>query len=73
VEIAIVHNFFWHEQWTWSDRAPDAAVWPRVSRFHAANGLTSLAGNAGLMALLVGVLGLARCRRTLQPSPSSAP
>jgi putative flippase GtrA len=60
VEIAIVHNFFWHERWTWSDRtAGGDAVLSRFLRFNAANGLTSLAGNAGLMALLVGVAGAA--------------
>ena len=32
--------------------------WRRLLRFHLANGLISIAGNAALMALLVGVLGL---------------
>jgi len=60
VELAVLHNFLWHERWTWSDRsgAPAAAGgrWDRLGRFHAANGLTSIAGNTLTMAWLVGVL-----------------
>jgi putative flippase GtrA len=62
VELAVLHNFFWHERWTWRDHAaarvaPRAAL-QRLLRFHAANGLVSIAGNAALMALLVGVAGM---------------
>jgi putative flippase GtrA len=57
VELAIVHNFLWHERWTWSDRAPRGAMLSRFLRFTAANGVTSLAGNAALMALLAGLAG----------------
>jgi putative flippase GtrA len=61
VEIAVVHNFLWHERWTWRDRhgavGPAAAV-ARFLKFNAGNGLTSLAGNAASMALLAGVVGL---------------
>src|SRR5688572_27045465 len=37
VEAAIVHNFLWHQRWTWSNRgATDSrAVWRRLVRFHA--------------------------------------
>jgi len=65
VELAIVQNFFWHERWTWGDRAASGAVLSRFLRFNAANGLTSLAGNAALMALLVGVIGA-------PPAPANA-
>jgi len=66
VEVAVVHNFFWHERWTWCDRAvarshqapSHLALLTRLARFHIANGLASIVGNAALMALLVGVLGL---------------
>jgi putative flippase GtrA len=57
VELAIVHNFFWHERWTWGDRTGGRALRSRFLRFNAANGLTSLVGNASMMALLVGVVG----------------
>jgi putative flippase GtrA len=47
VEIAVLHNFFWHERFTWRDQE---TVGPRqrairLWRFHAGNGLISLAGN----------------------------
>ena len=60
VELAVIHNFFWHERWTWIDRtaARVRTVARRLLRFHVANGLISIAGNVALMAGLVGVLGL---------------
>jgi putative flippase GtrA len=62
VELAVLHNFFWHERWTWRDqtvaRVPTLAACHRLLRFHAANGLVSIAGNAALMALLVAVAGM---------------
>jgi len=60
VEVAVLHNFAWHERWTWRDR-PAADTGTRASRlwrFHAANGLISLAGNLLLMRLLVGLLAM---------------
>jgi putative flippase GtrA len=47
VEAALLHNFFWHERWTWRDRpAPDARQrLRRFVRFHALNGAVSLVGN----------------------------
>jgi putative flippase GtrA len=45
VEAAVLHNFMWHERWTWADvRAGSRAG--RLARFHAVNGLISLGGNA---------------------------
>jgi len=56
VELAVVHNFVWHARWTWRDRPGD---WPtRFVRFQLANGAASIAGNALLMALFVGLAGL---------------
>ncbi|PYP86538.1 MAG: hypothetical protein DMF61_12705 [Blastocatellia bacterium AA13] len=57
VETAVVHNFLWHHQWTWSDRRPGfgtrgAAV--RFIRFNAGSGLVSLVGNLVLMRTLAG-------------------
>jgi putative flippase GtrA len=57
VEFAVLHNFLWHERWTWIDRVT-ANRFSRLLRFHVANGLISIAGNALMMAWLVGVLGL---------------
>ena len=56
VELAVVHNFLWHARWTWHDRP--GALGVSFVRFQLANGLASIAGNAALMALFVGVFGL---------------
>ena len=59
VETAILHNFVWHELWTWSDRPSSGGErLMRLWRFHISNGLLSLAGNVLLMRLLVGTLGM---------------
>jgi putative flippase GtrA len=68
VEAAIVHNFVWHERWTWGDRAglkarshERPAGRGRLARFLRFNGSTaviSIGGNVALMALFVGVFGL---------------
>ena len=57
VEAAVLHNFAWHQQWTWRDRPSrsisDTVV--RLARFHLMNGAVSLAGNLALTTLLSGV------------------
>jgi putative flippase GtrA len=59
VELTVLHNFAWHARWTWQDRPAAAGERAgRLWRFHATNGLVSLAGNLLLMRLLVGALGL---------------
>ena len=67
VELAVIHNFLWHERWTWVDRftghqgSSFARREPRFTRFvryNAMTGLTSIAGNAGLMLAYVGLMGL---------------
>jgi putative flippase GtrA len=55
VELVVLNNFCWHACFTWRDRG---AVGPReiaarLWRFHAGNGLLSLAGNTVLMYCLV--------------------
>ena len=56
VEAAVLHNFLWHEHWTWSDRSGQdkEGMWKRLVRFHLANGALSIGGNLILMRLLVG-------------------
>jgi putative flippase GtrA len=56
VELTLLHNFVWHERWTWSDRrAPSVPVLlQRLGHFHLANGTVSLAGNLMLMRVLTG-------------------
>ena len=58
VETAVIHNFLWHERFTWRDRP---AVRPleslvRFVKFNATNGAVSLAGNLMIMRSLVGQL-----------------
>lgn len=56
VEAAVVHNFVWHEQFTWADRIHSS--WkgsiPRFLRFNLTTGTVSIVGNLALMRLLVG-------------------
>ena len=60
VEAAVLHNFVWHERWTWSERAGGgvAAMFGRLGRFHLANGALSLLGNVLLMKFFVGQLAM---------------
>jgi putative flippase GtrA len=60
VETAVLHNFVWHERFTWKDRSGGSwrDVGGRLLRFHAGNGLISIAGNVALMRLFAGVLGM---------------
>jgi putative flippase GtrA len=60
VEAAVLHNFAWHQCWTWSDRrttSPRVAA-TRFLRFQVLNGSISLAGNLALMRLMTGGLGV---------------
>jgi putative flippase GtrA len=44
VEVALLHNFVWHEAWTWRGQSrPDR--WRRLLRFHIGSGFVSIAGN----------------------------
>jgi putative flippase GtrA len=56
VEAAVLHNFAWHERWTWAGSISPGrtSFLNRLMRFHMANGLTSIAGNLLLMSILVG-------------------
>jgi len=60
VEIAVLHNFLWHERWTWRDRLPSNAVgnWRRLARFNLVNGGVSVAGQIILTGLYTEVIGL---------------
>jgi len=62
VETAVVHNFIWHEQFTWADRARLDGGWRRslyrLLRFNLGNGAISLVGNLALMEVMVGKVGM---------------
>jgi len=57
VEAAVVHNFLWHERYTWADRVHPS--WqqslPRLLCFNLTNGAVSILGNLALMKLFVGL------------------
>ncbi len=54
VEAAVLHNFAWHERWTWASRDARGSPLTRLAAFNVSNGLVSLAGNLVLMRVLVG-------------------
>lgn len=58
VEAAVLTNFFWHERWTWRDRAAEGHRWHRLARFHVTNGLTSLVGNTIVTVMLAVFFGV---------------
>jgi putative flippase GtrA len=56
VEAAVLHNFFWHQRFTWADRGVISRreVLFRLLRFNLTNGASSILGNLLAMRLLVG-------------------
>jgi putative flippase GtrA len=54
VELAIVHNYFWHERFTWPDRSSSSSC-PRFVKFNLTTGVLSILGNIVLMHAFVGV------------------
>src|SRR5437867_7819832 len=59
VEIAVLHNFVWHERWTWIERTKQAGgMLGRLARFHITNATISIAGNLVLMWFFVSRLHL---------------
>jgi putative flippase GtrA len=57
VETAVVHNFLWHEKFTWKDRRPEKFA-ARFLKFNLTTGAVSIFGNMLLMKPLVGTLGV---------------
>ena len=58
VLAAVVHNFCWHDRWTWSDRDRSAPAPVRLLRFAAATGVVSLAGTVTLTTLYTVAFGI---------------
>jgi putative flippase GtrA len=56
VETAVLHNFLWHQRFTWADRAAGSLRGSalRLFKFNLSNGLVSLVGNVWIMQWLVG-------------------
>jgi putative flippase GtrA len=55
VEAAVIHNFIWHERFTWADRVQPS--WRhsalRLLRFNLTTGAVSIAGNVALMKFFI--------------------
>ena len=59
VEAAILHNFLWHERWTWGERVADpGGWWLRLARFNLVAGAVSITANVGLTAFYAATLGI---------------
>jgi putative flippase GtrA len=56
VEAAVLHNFVWHERWTWKGRVGKKGVLLRLARFNLTTGAISILANLIFMRLLVGQL-----------------
>jgi putative flippase GtrA len=66
VECTVLHNFAWHERFTWADRGLSlGAAAGRLLQFNLTTGAVSIGGNLLLMRILVGTahapLLLANC------------
>jgi putative flippase GtrA len=60
VECAIIHNFFWHQQWTWKENATQTKMdaLRRFLKFNTSSGTVSIVGNVGVTAALMQVVHL---------------
>jgi putative flippase GtrA len=57
VEAAVIHNFLWHEHFTWAGGRRSGRL-ARFAKFNFTTGALSILGNLLLMRLLVGTLQL---------------
>jgi len=62
VEAAVIHNYLWHERWTWRSRVVAgeslSARLLRFAKFNLTTGLVSIVANVGLTRLFVERVGL---------------
>ena len=54
VEAAVLHNYLWHQRFTWGDRPAGSEI-ARFLRFNLTTGAFSIGGNLALMKLMVDV------------------
>jgi putative flippase GtrA len=58
VVLAVLHNFWWQERWTWRDRtATGPGPAGRMARYYVTTGATSIAGNLVMTAIGVELFG----------------
>jgi len=53
VEVVLLHNFVWHEHFTWGHRRHSGSALSRLGRFQLGNGVISVAGNTLLTYVFV--------------------
>ena len=60
IEIAIVHNFFWHRHWTWRDRngEEDQSLLRQLLTYNLMTGSVDLVANVTVLWLLTTFLGI---------------
>jgi putative flippase GtrA len=59
VELAVLHNFVWHEKWTWKHRRLNRnLLLTRLASFNLTSGAFSIIGNVALMRVFVGMAHL---------------
>ena len=60
VQCALIHNFFWHQRWTWRTNMSlsKKESFRRFLRFNSSSGTISMIGNLGFTALLVQAIHL---------------
>ena len=52
VEAAVLHNYLWHERFTWADRVAGSSL-ARFLKFNLTTGMVSIVGNVLVMWVLV--------------------
>jgi putative flippase GtrA len=57
VETAVIHNYLWHERFTWADRETRDSL-ARFAKFNLTTGLFSVVGNLVLMRVFVSGVGM---------------
>src|SRR5687767_3249991 len=60
IQCALIHNFFWHQRWTWRGTATagKGASFRRFLRFTSSSGTISTLGTIGFTALLLQAVNL---------------
>jgi putative flippase GtrA len=60
VQCALIHNFFWHQRWTWKSAVPSTRKESlrRFVKFNSSSGSISILGNLGFTSLIVQAIHL---------------
>lgn len=57
VQTAVLHNFLWHERWTWACRRLTSSPWQRYCKFNLTTGLSAMVVNVIVTGALVELMG----------------